>query len=113
MNCAKNLEYEDDDESDHDEVEQGENWLRLLHKEGHSILDNTQDMSQQSPLYPSIVSLLSVGFLGAPSTDCYICVDLDGDTLAIKDMRFSENRDDGIQTIAGYYCSKSPFSSYR
>jgi hypothetical protein len=91
---AENLDYEDDDESDHYEVEQGENWLRLLHKEGHSILDNTQDMSQQSPLYPSIVSLSSVGFLDAPSTDCYICVDLDGDTLAIKDMRLSENRED-------------------
>ena len=78
------------DESDRYEIDQGENWLRLLDKKGSTILDNTQDQSSDlTPQYPSIVSLQSLGSLDAPSRDCYICVDLDVDILAIKDMRLN------------------------
>lgn len=75
------------------EIEEGENWLRLLQKEGRSILDDTQntqellDESQSSTVYPSIVALSNVGIVEAPSLDCFICIDLDGVTLAVKDMR--------------------------
>eukprot|EP00980_Cylindrotheca_fusiformis_P007831 scaffold1669_cov129-Cylindrotheca_fusiformis.AAC.42 len=84
----------DDMSSDRFEVEQGENWLRLLQKEGRSVLDDTQctqgtlDESQESStVYPSIVSLSNVGILEAPSESYYICLDLDENLLAIKDMR--------------------------
>src|SRR5210317_221037 len=51
------------------EIEEGENWLRLLQKEGRSILDDTQstqefvDESQSSTVYPSIVALSNVGMV--------------------------------------------------
>ncbi|CAJ1934122.1 unnamed protein product [Cylindrotheca closterium] len=74
------------------EIEQGENWLRLLQKEGRSILDDTQNTqelqneSQGLTIYPSIVALSHVGIV-RPSMDCFICIDLDGVSLAVKDMR--------------------------
>jgi hypothetical protein len=94
---------EDDRSSDRYEVEQGENWLRLLQKEGRSVLDDTQctqatdvaDRSQESTVYPSIVSLSNVGILEAPSDCCYICVDLDENVIAVKDMRIPETTLDG------------------
>lgn len=106
---------EDDGSSDRYEVEQGENWLRLLQKEGRSVLDDTQctqatdvgDGSQESSLYPSIVALSNVGMLEAPSESCYICVDLDQNTLAIKDMRILEASFDGDNEGTGSFARLS------
>jgi hypothetical protein len=77
------------------QVESGENWLRLLLKEGSSVLDHTQgtqnnkdSQDKSKSIYPSIVSLSNTGgSFNAPSDECYICIDLDGNFLAIKDMR--------------------------
>lgn len=81
---------EDEDESDVFELEEGENWLRLVHKEAghHSILDDTQDMTQDTgTVYPTILSLASLGEGITISKDCYVCLDVDGPTLTVKDMR--------------------------
>ena len=77
------------------EIEKGENWLRLLPKtpEGNSILDETQGTQryETSSEYLSILSLKHVGTLiKVPSKDCYICLDLNENVLAIKDMRMPQ-----------------------
>ena len=88
-------EEEDDDDEDRYELEQGENWLKFLPKPGRSVLDDTQDidvgMTQEQ--YPSILSLASVGSLEddlIPSKDCYLCIDVYGDVIAVKDMRLPD-----------------------
>lgn len=79
-----------DDDSNHFELEEGENWLRLLRKAGKSVLDDTQDMSQEiGAFYPSILSMNSIGGkIPMNQQDCYLCLDVDEGVLAIKDMRY-------------------------
>lgn len=95
------------------EIEEGENWLRLLPKEGRSILDDTQDTqelldeSQSSTVYPSIVALSNVGVVEAPSLDCFICIDLDGGTVAIKDMRTPDTSENLSCDIDGSHSSSN------
>jgi hypothetical protein len=82
----------DDDNENRYELEQGENWLKFLPKPGRSVLDDTQDIGMTQEQYPSIWSLASVGSLEVdlPSKDCYLCIDVDGDVIAVKDMRLPD-----------------------
>jgi hypothetical protein len=96
--CHRDEEEDDDDDDDDNEdryeLEQGENWLKFLPKPSRSVLDDTQDvdgMTQEQ--YPSILSLASVGSLEdvlIPSKDCYLCIDVYGDVIAVKDMRLPD-----------------------
>lgn len=69
-------------------LDDGENWLRLAMAStgSNNVLDDTQDAEGGIP-YPSILSLKEVGSIDAPSSDCYICIDVDGPFVAVKDMR--------------------------
>lgn len=84
------------DESHYFELEEGENWLRLSQTESrHSILDDTQDFSQDSNnWFASILSLSSVGESVNVSNNCYLCLDVDGKLMAMKDMRPPSSKDD-------------------
>jgi hypothetical protein len=71
-------------------LEEGENWLRLvIAKAGNNnnVLDDTQDAMPLGAPFPSILSLKEVGSIDAPSSDCFICIDVDGPFTAVKDMR--------------------------
>ena len=59
--------------------------------------------------YPSIVSLTAVGMIEAPTDDCFICVDGDGQYAAIKHMR-TPNTSIEEETLAPFevYTKKSP-----
>ena len=67
---------------------QGENWLRLVVSAGGlDLLADTQDALRRDGVpNPSIISLEEVGKF-SPTDDCYICIDVDGKAIAIKDMR--------------------------
>jgi hypothetical protein len=67
---------------------QGENWLRLVVTlDRNTVLQDTQETSAGVSPNPSIISLVEVGTIDAPTDDCYICIDVDGPYAAIKDMR--------------------------
>ncbi len=91
--------FDDDSDTENDlSLEEGENWLRLVdrsHTAGNLALDNTQDMTPERARLPYPV-LLQLGSIDAPTTDCYICIDVDGPNVAIKDMRspFVSNADE-------------------
>jgi hypothetical protein len=66
---------------------QGENWLRLVVSlDTNAALLDTQETTIAKP-FPSISSLMETGTIDAPTSDCYICIDVDGAHVAIKDMR--------------------------
>ena len=81
----------DDNASGEDryEMQQGENWLRLMKKEeANSILDFTQDRQGSiGSCTPLILSLEALGTIAAPTKDCYLCIDVDEAILVVKDMR--------------------------
>ena len=67
---------------------QGENWLRLVASLGtNSVLQDTQETAIGTVPFPTISSLSEVGTIDAPTEDCYICIDVDGPYVSIKDMR--------------------------
>ena len=67
---------------------QGENWLRLVvSASGLDLLADTQDEDLDGVPNPSIYSLEEVGTVQWPTEDCYICIDVDGHSAAVKDMR--------------------------
>ena len=69
---------------------QGENWLRLVVSLDHNaVLQDTQETSVGVKPFPSISSLSEVGTIDAPTEDCFICIDVDGPYVTIKDMRVS------------------------
>ena len=77
-------------------LEEGENWLRLVlpctaDVEKNDILldilQDTQEPSSHGSPYPSVVSLSEVGHIDAPTKDNFLCLDVDGPHLTIKDMR--------------------------
>jgi hypothetical protein len=73
---------------------QGENWLRLVVSAGGlDLLADTQDEDLDGVPNPSIISLEEVGSVQWPTEDCYICIDLDGESAAIKDMRNITDQD--------------------
>lgn len=67
---------------------QGENWLRLLASlRNNSVLQDTQETAIGTVPFPSVSSLSEIGTIDAPTEDCYICIDVDGPYVSIKDMR--------------------------
>jgi len=66
------------------DLAEGENWLRLINPSGAGILE---DESSQASLYPSVLSLVDLGRIDAPSQDLFICLDVSGELLTIKDFR--------------------------
>ena len=70
-------------------LDEGENWLRLVVTSSGTrhVLEDTQDTILAGTPYPSIISLKEVGSINAPSSNCYICIDVDGPFVAVKDMR--------------------------
>ena len=73
---------------------QGENWLRLVVSAGGlDLLADTQDEDLDGVPNPSIISLEEVGSVQWPTEDCYVCIDLDGESAAIKDMRSITDQD--------------------
>jgi hypothetical protein len=70
---------------------QGENWLRLvLTNGGVNLLADTQEADQDLP-QPSIISLKEVVSVEWPTDDCFICIDIDGPFMTIKDARPPED----------------------
>ena len=67
---------------------QGENWLRLVASLGtNSVLQDTQETAIGTIPFPTISSLSEIGTIDAPTEDCYICIDVDGPYVSVKDMR--------------------------
>jgi hypothetical protein len=79
------------------DIEQGENWLRLVDRKSAPGSSKTQTETQDTTTgnddapYPSILSLEQLGELGSIDKKsiegCIVCIDVDGPYLAIKDMR--------------------------
>ena len=70
-------------------LDEGENWLRLVVTTSgiRHVLEDTQDTILAGTPYPSIISLKEVGYINAPSSNCFVCIDVDGPFVAVKDMR--------------------------
>jgi hypothetical protein len=51
------------------------------------INDSINTMTSSQPFHLSILSLSALGFVDAPSDDCYLCIDVDDTALTIKDWR--------------------------
>jgi len=79
---------------------QGENWLKLgVEARGLNLLADTQeeeddDICTIKPT-PSIIALQEVGQVDYPSDDCFICIDIDGGHITVKDWRSLMDEEDG------------------
>lgn len=73
------------------DIEQGENWLRLVGRKSAQTEDTTIGNGSNDAPYPSVLSLEELSTIDKVSSEgCFLCIDVDGPYLAIKDMRSLE-----------------------
>lgn len=79
---------------------QGENWLKLgVEARGLNLLADTQEEEDDDTCTikptPSIIALQEVGQVDYPSDSCFICIDIDGGNITVKDWRSLMDVEDG------------------